>query len=70
VSCFLEELGLDPNCKRMLDDETKMLAHQGRIMGNQAVPSFQQAVNEDPELFIEARAQVTAVLYARREAIV
>jgi len=27
VSGFLEWLGLDPDCKRMMDDETKMLAH-------------------------------------------
>ena len=70
VSCFLEWLGLDPDCKRMLDDETKMLAHHERKMGNKAVPIFQQAVNEDPELFIEARAQITAAVYAMREAIV
>jgi hypothetical protein len=70
VSCFLEWLGLDPDCKRMMDDETKMLAHHERKMGNKAVPIFQQAVNEDPELFIEARAQITAAVYAMREAIV
>jgi len=38
-------------------------------MGNNAIPIFQHAVNEDPELFIEARAQVTAALYAMCEAI-
>ena len=54
----------------MLDNETKMLAHHERKMGNKAVPIFQQAVNEDPELFTEARAQVTAAVYAMREAIV
>jgi len=70
VSCFLEWLGLDPDCKRMLDDETKMLAHHERKMGNKAVPIFQQEVNEDPELFIEARAQVTAAVYAMHEGIV
>jgi len=70
VSCFLEWPGLDPDCKRMLDDETKMLSHRERKMGNTAVPIFQQGVNEDPELFIEARAKVTAALYATLEAIV
>ena len=70
MSCFLDWLGLDPNCKRMLDDETKMLAHHERRMGNKAVPIFQQVVNEDPKWLIEARAQVTAVLYAMCEAIV
>jgi len=64
VSCFLESLGLDPDCKRMLDDETKMLAHHDRKMGNKAVPIFQQVVNEDPECFTEPRAQVTAAVYA------
>jgi hypothetical protein len=39
-------------------------------MGNKAVPIFQQAVNEDPELFTEARPQITAAVYAMREAIV
>jgi len=70
VSCFLEWLGLDPDCKRMMDDETKMLAHHERKMGNKAVPIFQQAVNEDPELFTEARSQITAAVYAMCEAIV
>jgi len=70
MSCFLEWLGLNPNCKRMLDDETKIMAHQGSKLGNTAVPIFQQAVNKDPEWCIEARAQVTAALYAMLEAIV
>jgi hypothetical protein len=39
----------------MLDDETKMLGHYKRKMVNNGVPIFQQAVNEDPELFIEAK---------------
>jgi hypothetical protein len=69
VSCFLEWLGLDPDCKRMLDDEMKMLIHHERKMGNKAVPTFQQALHEDPELFIEARATLTAALYGIREAI-
>jgi hypothetical protein len=54
----------------MLDNETKMLVHHERKMGNKAVPIFQQAVHEDPELFIEARAQLTAAIYTMREAIV
>ena len=70
VSCFLEWLGLDPDCKRMLDNETKMLVHHERKMGNKAVSIFQQAVNEDPELFIQARTQITAAGYAMCEAIV
>jgi len=70
VSCFLEWLGLNPDCKRMVDNETKMLAHHTRKMGNKAVPIFQQAVNDDRDLLIEARPQVTAALYAMREAIV
>jgi hypothetical protein len=56
VTCFLEWLGLDSDCKRMMDDEMKMLAHHERKMGNKAVPIFQRAVNKDPELFTEARA--------------
>jgi len=70
VSCFLECLGLDPDCKRMMDDETKMLAHHERKMVIKAIPIFQQAVNEDPELFTEARAPITAAVDAMREAIV
>jgi hypothetical protein len=54
----------------MMDDATKMLAHQERTMGTKAVPIIQQAVNEDPELFMEARTQFRAALYAMREAIV
>jgi len=54
----------------MMDYETKMLAHHKRKMGNKAVPIFQQAVNENPELFTEARAQNTAAMYAMRAAIV
>jgi hypothetical protein len=54
----------------MMDDETKMLAHHQRKMGNEAVPIIQQAVNEDPELCTEARAPITAAVYAMRQAIV
>jgi len=54
----------------MLNDEMKMLAHHERKMGNQAIPIIQRAVNEDPELYIEAQAWVTAALYAMCEAIV
>jgi len=39
MSCFLEWVGLNPDCKRMLDDETKMFAHHRRKMGNKAVPT-------------------------------
>jgi len=70
VSCFLEWLGLHPDWKRIMDDETKMLAHHNRKIGNKAIPIFQQAVNQDPELFTEARAQITAAVYAMREVIV
>jgi hypothetical protein len=54
----------------MMDDETKMLAHHERKMGNKAVPIFQQVVNEDTELFTVALAQITAGVYVMREAIV
>jgi hypothetical protein len=70
VGCSLKWLGLDPDCKRMMDDETKMLAHHERTMANKAVPIFQQAVNEAPKLFTEARTHITAGVYAMREAIV
>jgi len=70
VSCFLEWLGLDPDCKRMMYDETKMLAHHERAMANTAGPIFQQSVNKYPELFTEARAQITAAVNAMRQAIV
>ena len=48
----------------------KMLAHHQKNMKNKAVPIIQQAVKKDLELFIEARARVTAVLYAMCKAIV
>jgi hypothetical protein len=70
VSCFPEWLGLDPDYKRMMVDEMKMLAHHERNMGNKAIPIFQQAVNEDPELFTGARAQCIATMYTMCEAIV
>jgi hypothetical protein len=70
VSCFLEWLGLDPDCKRMMADNMKMLAHHERKLGNKPVPICQQAVNEDPELFTEAREQVTAAMYEMPDAIV
>jgi hypothetical protein len=54
----------------MLDDETKMLADHERTMGNKAVPIVQQAVYEDPELFTEARAPITAAVYVICEVIV
>jgi len=70
VSCSLEWRGHNPDCKRMLDNETKMLAHHKGKMENKAVPIFQHTVNKDPELCVHARAQVTAPMYAMREAIV
>jgi hypothetical protein len=70
VSCFLEWLGLDPNSKRMLDDKTKMLVHHERKMGNNAVPIFQHAVNEDLKLFIKVQAQISLAVYAMHEVIV
>jgi len=70
VSWFLEWLGLDLDCKRMLDDQIKMWAHHERQMVNKAIPILQQAVNEDHELCIEDRAQITAVVYVMREVIV
>jgi hypothetical protein len=47
-----------------------MLAHHKRNLGSKAIPIFQQAVNEDPELCIEAQPQITAAVYAMRKAIV
>ena len=70
MSCFLDWFSLDHDCKRILDDETKMLAHHERRIRNKAVPIFQQAVNEDPELCVEAWAQIMAAMYVMREAIV
>jgi len=70
VCCFLLWLGLDLDCKRMLNDETKILGSHERKVGNEAVPVFQQAVSEDPELCIEAWAQSTAAVYVMREEIV
>jgi len=70
VSCFLKLLSLDLYCKRILHDEMKMLAHHKRKIGNKAIPIFQQAVNEDSELFMEAWAQIALAIYAMSEVIV
>ena len=70
VSCFLEWLVLDPAFRRRLDNQTQMLAHHERQMGNKAVPIIQKAVNDDPELFTEAQAQITTAVHAMHEVIV
>jgi hypothetical protein len=54
VSLFPGCLGLDPDCKRMFDNETKMLVHHVCKMWNKAIPIFQQVVNQDHVLFKEA----------------
>jgi len=70
VSCVQECLNLHPDCKRMIDDEPKILATHQRKMDYKGLPIFQQALNEDPELCREACAQITAAMYAMCEAIV
>ena len=35
--CFLGWLGIDTDCKRILDDKVKILAHHKRRMGNTAI---------------------------------
>jgi len=54
----------------MLHNEMKMLPNHERKMRNKAIPIFQQAVNEYPELFTEAQAQITAAVYVMTEEIV
>lgn len=54
----------------MLEEGTKIFVHHQRHMRNKAVPIIQQAANEDPELFIQAHAQITAAVYSMRDAIV
>jgi len=63
VCCLLEWHSVDPDCKRMLDDVTNVVAHHERKIGNKAVPIFQQAVNQIPEVMTEAQAQNTAAVY-------
>jgi len=70
LTCSQEWLGLDSNRKRMLNDVRNMLAHHERTMRKKAVSIFQQAVYQDPKVFIEARAQITAGVYVMHEAIV
>jgi len=70
VSCFLEWLRFDLDSKRVLDDEMMMFAHHERKMGSKAILFIQQAVNEDPELVIEARPQITMPMYAMCRVIV
>jgi len=69
LRCCLEWLWLDPDCMRMLNDETKMLAQHKRQTEKEAIPIVQQAVNEDHQLLFEAQTQVTAAMYAMCEAI-
>jgi len=40
VSCFVQWLGLNLNCKRILKDKMKMLAHHRRKMGNKDCYAF------------------------------
>jgi hypothetical protein len=70
LSYILEWIGLDPDFKRMLDDESKMLAHYNRILGNKAIPMFQYAVMDNAELFTELWEQISAAIYTMCEAIV
>lgn len=59
MSSLLQWLGLNPDWKRMLDDETNMLAHHNRKIGNNTIHILQQAVDKDPESFKESWAQIT-----------
>jgi len=61
-STMLQWLGLDSDCKGMLHHEATVLAHHLWTLGIKAVPAFQQAVNEDPEVFIEAREPIKAAV--------
>jgi len=70
VSCIPEWLGLNPDCRRMIENETKMFPHHKREIGHTAIAIFQQSVTENPELFKEARPEVTAALYMMGEVIV
>jgi hypothetical protein len=54
----------------MLDDNMKNLADHERRMGDTAVHNFQQAVNANPEMVVQALAQITATVYAMHKAIV
>jgi hypothetical protein len=54
----------------MLDDETKMLAHQQGALRIKAILICQNALNEVPELFMKTLAQLTAARYAMSNAIV
>jgi len=67
VSCLLQWLPPDSDCKRMLHNVMYMLAHHKRNIRNKAVSIFQQAVNEYPKLVLEARDNLTAALYTMRE---
>jgi hypothetical protein len=62
MSCFLEWLGLDPDCKRMMHHKTTMLAHHKRKMANQGITLFEHVVNNDLELCTEARPHITAAV--------
>lgn len=70
LSCIMDWLRLDPDCKRMFDNMTMILAHNERFIGNKSMPLFQQARNEDPELWTLAWSHITAAIYAMQEPIV
>jgi len=70
MTFFHDWLGLDLDCKRMLDNETRMLAHHMRKMENRSIPILQPVVNEHRELLNEAWTQITATVHALGEVIV
>lgn len=70
VCSVLDLLALNQDCNRMFDNDMNMMARHENKMGNDDVPIFQRAVNEDPTLFELTLARNPAAMYAMREALV
>jgi hypothetical protein len=70
MSCFVDWHSFELDYTRMLGDETKMLAHHERTMGNEAIHIFQHTDHNDAELVIDARTQLLLAMYTMCEAMV
>ena len=66
----LHWLCLEPDYKRMFDNERKICPNDQGNIKNTSISIFQDAANEDVDLYTEHWAQITVVVYVLCEAIV
>jgi len=59
MSHWADWLSIKVNCRRILNDEIKMLAHNKGMIWNKAIPLFEQWVNKDSMLAINIHLQIT-----------